>query len=116
MAGNVSLSWLRRVQNDRTLESLHLAQVGQDQQSLLAHVQLAPGRADPPSVAADDPSGVIQGLAGQRQRSQGWKSIWSPWRRMRILVDRFIYQGLHFAQGDTPYLIRTYGPEGPRSG
>jgi hypothetical protein len=33
---------------------------------------------------------------------------------MRILVDRFIYQGLRFgttmSQADTPYLIRTYAP------
>jgi hypothetical protein len=33
---------------------------------------LAPGRADPPAVPADDSGGVIQGLAGQRQRAE-WR-------------------------------------------
>ena len=74
-------------------ERLAFAQVGQYQQGLLPGVELAPRRADQPAVTADDPSGVIQGLAGQRQRGRVEKHL-EPLGEMRILVDRFIYQGL----------------------
>ena len=51
-------------------ERLALAQVSQYQQGLPPRAELAPGRADLPAVTADDPGGVIQGLAGQRQRGR----------------------------------------------
>ncbi len=35
------------------------------------------------------------------------KSTLEPLWQMRILVDRFIYQVFRYAQGNTPYLIRT---------
>jgi hypothetical protein len=34
-------------------------------------------------------------MARQQQRSRV-ESIEAPWQQMRILVDRFIYQGLHY--------------------
>jgi hypothetical protein len=53
-------------------ERLALAQAGQDQQGLLAGVQLPPGRPGRPAVAADDPGGEGEGLAVQRQRGNSF--------------------------------------------
>jgi Transposase DDE domain len=49
-------------------ECLAFAQVGQDQQRLLAGVQLPPVRPDSCAVAADDPGHEGERLAGQRQQ------------------------------------------------
>jgi hypothetical protein len=57
---------------------LALAQVGQDQEGLLARIQLPPQRADPDPVPADKPGHEGGGLAGQRQRSTV-KQHGSPW-------------------------------------
>ena len=47
-----------------------LAQVGRHQQGLPGPVELAPARADLPAVTVNDPDGVVEGLAGQRQRGR----------------------------------------------
>ena len=49
-------------------ERLAFAQASQDEQRLLAWVQLPPQRPDRLPVAADDSGGEGEGLAGQRQR------------------------------------------------
>ena len=70
----VSLTYLQAVAvlipNPAASSANVFAQVGQDQQGPPARVQLAPRRAGPLAVAPDDPGGVIQGLAGQRQRGR----------------------------------------------
>jgi hypothetical protein len=58
-------------------------------------------------LTADDPGGVVESLGRQRQRGRV-ESIGAPWWQMRILVDRFIYQGLRYAQADTPPAISAY--------
>ena len=59
-------------------ECLAFAQVGQDQERLLARVQLPPGRPDRSPVAADDPGGEGEGLGRQRQRGTV-ENHGSPW-------------------------------------
>jgi hypothetical protein len=59
-------------------ERLALPQVGQDQQGLLAGVQLPPPRPDRLAVPPDDPGRIVQGLAGQRQRGTV-EQHGSPW-------------------------------------
>jgi hypothetical protein len=67
-------------------------------------VQLALGRADQPTVPVDGPGGVIQGLAGQRQRGR-LEEYRSPWAADADLGRSLHLPGLRHAQGDTPYLI-----------
>jgi hypothetical protein len=59
--------------------------------------QLCSNRADikssqPAFVGRARPGGVVQGLGRQRQRGRG-ENTGAPRQQMRILVDRFIYQG-----------------------
>ena len=61
-------------------ERLAFAQVGQDQERLLAGIELPPARPDRRPVAADDPGHEGEGLAGQRQRGTVEKHG-SPWWR-----------------------------------
>jgi len=56
-------------------ERLAFAQVGQHQQRLPARGELAPGRADLPAVAADDPGAVDGGLARQWERGRAEKHL-----------------------------------------
>jgi hypothetical protein len=56
-------------------ERLAFPQVSQDQQGLLAGVQLPPARTDRLAVAADDPGREGEGLARQRQRGTVEKQL-----------------------------------------
>ena len=88
-------------------ECLALAQVGQHQQRLPPRVELAPARPNLPAVTPDDPGGVSERLGRQRQRGRV-ESIEAPWWQKRILVDRFIYQGLHYVPSRHAAQVRTY--------
>ena len=95
-------------------ERVTFAQVGQHQQGLPGRGELAPARADPGPVTADDPGNVGEGLARQRQRGTVEKQLESLVSEL-VLVDRLIYQGLAMLACDTPSRHLTVtGP--PRSG
>jgi endonuclease/exonuclease/phosphatase family metal-dependent hydrolase len=72
-------------------ERLALAQVSQDQQGLLAGVQLPPARPDRRAVTADEAGHESQGPGRQRQRGTV-KQHQSPWWCEAFLVDRLTYQ------------------------
>jgi hypothetical protein len=68
-------------------ERLAFTQVGEDQEGLLARVQLAPERPDRGTVPADDPGREGEGLAGQRQRGTIEQHGKPLVLMMRVLVD-----------------------------
>ena len=74
------------------LKNVNGALVHVNQRRLLPRVQPAPGRADLLAVAADDPGGVGEGLARQRQRGRAEKQR-STLAEDADLVDRFTCRG-----------------------
>jgi hypothetical protein len=87
-------------------ERLALAQVDQDQQGLLPAVQLAPARADPGAVAADDAGQV--GQRGTRQRQRGAvEKHQEPLGGRRIVVIASSTRDFTVPEGDTPCAIST---------
>jgi hypothetical protein len=74
-------------------ERLAFAQVSQDQEGLLAGVELPPRGPDLGPVAADDPGHAVQGL-----RDNGRKARKPPVAMKVVLVDCLIYRGLPRSQ------------------
>jgi hypothetical protein len=70
-------------------------------------VELAPARPDLLAVTADDPSGIIQGLAGQRQRGRVEQHLEPLGGRCRSWSIASSTRGSAMPQADAPYLIRT---------